>query len=101
MFRRNVTGFGSGIVCIEYRRGEGGHNLQRLNGSAARKAEYAFRLLMPAIEYSQWWCGCTHFKASAMPETIRARLTSLWNCRSLSFWNTCKPSQAPATPGSA
>ena len=45
--------------------------------------------------------GRLYFRVSAMPETIKARLTSLWNCASLIFWKTCKPSHAPATPGSA
>ena len=101
MFRRNVTGFGSGIICIEYLLGLRAVTPVEAERTGDQKGRICFRLLMPAIEYSQWWCGGIHFKASAMPETIRARLTSLWNCRSLSFWNTCKPSQAPATPGSA
>ena len=33
----------------------------------------------------------TYFNARAMPEKIRAKLTSLRNCSSFSFWNTCKP----------
>ena len=45
--------------------------------------------------------GRIYFKTRAMPETIRATFTSLWNCISLSFRNTCRPSHAPAMPGSA
>jgi MFS family permease len=33
----------------------------------------------------------SYFNAKAIPETIRARLTSLRNCTSLSFWNICRP----------
>ena len=45
--------------------------------------------------------GPIYFKTSATPEIMRARLTSLWNCISVNFWNTRSPSHAPARPGSA
>src|SRR6185503_9968988 len=45
--------------------------------------------------------GPNYLSASATPETIKATLTSLWNCRSVSRWKMRRPTTAPATPGSA
>jgi hypothetical protein len=53
MFRRNVTGFGSGIICIEYLLGLRAVTPVEAERTGDQKGRICFRLLVPAIEYAQ------------------------------------------------